>query len=607
MVRLLLPFALLLALATLVLGAVAGAAVPEATPSIDLHTDFQLRVEGARGLGIGSTVSAGDVNGDGVPDALVTQPTAPQRASTVYIVYGRRAWRLAVPLARIAASQGYRVTSTFAAPHGIAITNAGDVNGDGVPDALMGFPSGAGRVYVVFGQRSNPVAIDLNALSPSQGYVIEGAPGDEAGTAVANVGDVNGDGVPDAAISAPQGSLMPGRVYVVYGRRAVSPETIQLATLTLSQGYTIVGAQYDELGSALAPAGDVNGDGVPDALIGAEAADHGLPNSGSAYVVYGQRSATPASIDLSALGSWGYRVDGPVTYALAGSSLDNAGDVNGDGIADALVGAPGCNASQLFGSAYVVYGRPRPSTQPIELGHLGREDGYQIADTARGSCAGISVAGLGDTTGDGVPDAIVGAIGATWNRGSGAAYVVYGQRSPHPVRADLAHLAPSEGYVIGGIAGAETGWGVANAGDVDGDGASEAWVWAPNFAPARGAFGADYLVGRPLPAASARTASALVQRSRSVAIRIRCVAAIGASCSGTLVLRARSTTLGSASFSIAANAEAVVVVRLTPRAAALVRRTRTVRALARATTQQRAQIRPVVRSRIVVLRWRGSR
>ncbi len=601
--RLLLPIAVVLAL---VLGAVAGAAVPEPKPAVDLHSHFELRVEGARGLGIGSAVSAGDVNGDGVPDALVAQPTSPQRASTVYVLYGQRAWRRAVPLARLPTSQGYRMTSAVAAPHGIAIANAGDVSGDGVPDALIGFSSGAGRVYVVFGQRANAATIDLNALSPSQGYAIEGA-GDEAGTAVANVGDVNGDEVPDAAISAPQGSLMPGRVYVVYGRRAVSPQTIQLATLAPSQGYSIVGAQYDELGSALAAAGDVNGDGVPDALIGAEAADHGLPNSGSAYVVYGQRSATPAAIELSALGSWGYRMDGPVAYALAGDAVDNAGDVNGDGIADALVGAPGCNASQLSGSAYVVYGRPRPSTQPIELGHLHPEDGYQIADTARGSCAGISVAALGDTTGDGVPDAIVGAIGARWNRGAGAAYVVYGQRSPHPIRADLAHLAPSEGYVIGGIAGAETGWGVSNAGDVDGDGASEAWVWAPNFAPARGTFGADYLVGRPLPAASPRTATALVQPSRSAAIRLRCVAAAGANCSGSLLLRARSTTLGSASFSIPANGEAVVPVRLTPRAAARVRRARSVRVLARATTRQRAQVRPVVRSRTVVLRWRGSR
>jgi hypothetical protein len=200
------------------------------------------------------------------------------------------------------------------------------------------------------------------------------------------------------------------------------------------------GAAGDLLGYSIASAGDVNGDGHADLIVGArDAGNNGRPNSGSAYVVYGGPSLK--SLDLHSLSTAaGFRIDGAAQGDRAGYSVAGAGDVNGDGYADVIVGAPNtdnaashdpsclsagnaCNS----GSVYVIYGQQAPTNvdlAAIKTGSAQANRGIEIDGAAAGDQAGYSVAGLGSVNGDGYDDIIVGAPG---HSGTGSAYVIYGQ------------------------------------------------------------------------------------------------------------------------------------------------------------------------------------
>ena len=221
---------------------------------------------------------------------------------------------------------------------------------------------------------------------------------------------------------------------VLTGAAATSANAITGPIDLLTQAnITINGAAAnDRSGWFVAGAGDVNNDGFDDVIIGAPRADNNaLTDSGSAYVVYG--SATPTTpVDLANLGSAGFRIDGAAANDLNGWSVAGARDVNNDGFADVIVGAPYAdnNSRSNSGSSYVVYGSATPTT-PVDLNNLGSA-GFRI-DGAAGDYSGFSVAGAGDVNNDGGADVIIGAPSAGNNSRSksGSSYVVYGE-APAP-------------------------------------------------------------------------------------------------------------------------------------------------------------------------------
>ena len=250
-------------------------------------------------------------------------------------------------------------------------------------------------------------------------------------------------------------------------------------------------------GMSVAPAGDVNGDGRPDVIVGAPGYDTTTFEyrfeSGAAFVIFGR--ATLGTVNLSNLGSDGFAIYGERKGELAGSSVAGAGDVNGDGRADVVVGSPqGENFfGEKSGAAFVIFGGPEPSPRSRRAReHSGC--GLQDRGRLHGGSGGLPVAGLGDVNGDGRSDIAVGANQAGDNGElSGSVYVVFGKVSTGTV---VVTSLGRRGYEIQGpSAGALAGWSVAGLGDVSGDARPDLVVGAPQTeVPGRQHAGAAYVV-----------------------------------------------------------------------------------------------------------------
>jgi hypothetical protein len=303
---------------------------------------------------------------------------------------------------------------------GAAVAYIGDMNADGITDSIVGAPGAspsgrqsAGAAYVIFGA-AGPRTLDVNALTASQGFKISGGTAlDSAGTAVAGVGDVNGDAIPDVAVGAPRDAagsiqLLKGAVYIVFGQGG-TPANVDLGALG-SRGFRIdgplallAGKHFGSVIASPAPPAttdetDLNGDGKSDILLGDPSQAHDLLrlNSGSAYVVFGK--ADSATVDAAALGTGGRRIDGPVGGGALGSAVAFAGDQNDDDVPDIALGAPGANAAgrTAAGSAFVIYGSN--FTAPLDLAGIGT-NGYTVRG-ANGQRIGGSLVRLGDENND---------------------------------------------------------------------------------------------------------------------------------------------------------------------------------------------------------------
>ncbi len=376
-----------------------------------------------------------------------------------------------------------------------AVSNAGDVNGDGFDDVFVGArradPNGffSGSSYVIFGKPAGfDATLDLSSLSGSNGFRLDGeAAEDQLAYSISNAGDVNGDGIADLVVGAPGNDTngdLSGSSYVVFGKASGFSALLNLSNLDGSDGFRLNGlAANDVLGISVSNAGDVNGDGFADLIVGAAGAPNGN-FSGSSYIVFGKAAGFDATFDLSSLnGSNGFRLDGVIAGDASGASVNSAGDLNGDGFSDVIVSAFGASPNgTASGSNYVIFGKASGFDAALTLSDLDGSNGFRLDGISADDLSGNSASSAGDINGDGFADFIIGAYGADPNGNySGSSYVVFGKAASFGATVDLSTLNGSNGFrVDGGSAYDRSGKSVSSAGDVNGDGYSDLIIGAPD-------------------------------------------------------------------------------------------------------------------------------
>ena len=487
----------------------------------------------------GSAVSsAGDINNDGLDDMLIGADFARNRLGYAYMVYGQQngydadTW-LSNSNGWVNGTNAFSVLGTSSEGYlGYSASSAGDVNGDGYDDMLIGayqYTVGsafkAGQAFLLYGH-SNECPAEIRGNSTWMGEATNAVKFGgvhrygKTAASLSPAGDVNGDGLDDFIIGSPQADSAAdrgdaGESYLIYGSATGYANSITLTNTWLdgANGMIFAGAKTnDQSGTSVSSAGDVNGDGFDDLLIGAQYADpNGLDAAGEAYLIFGSSSlsATVVLTNTWFDGTNGVLFAGAYTNISAGCCVSAAGDMNQDGLDDIMISASTYDEGTLTnaGAVYLVYGSTNlPAHVTLTNTWFDGVNGVQLTGAGQSIGLGNAMSGAGDVNGDGLDDLL---IAGSWaspedRTGAGETYLVYGQTRGLPASISLSStwLDGTNGVLMAGAKAQDfSGKSVGFAGDVNADGFEDMLIGAYQADPeGNSAAGEAYLMyGAPFP------------------------------------------------------------------------------------------------------------